>query len=938
VVGRTLSSYTVAGVQNNQVTVTFTVYNEDADPLTGVLLTDTLQPGVTFLSASAQPDQSGASLAWSLGTVGGFDRASVTLTVSLVTPTPTQLDGGAAAFGTLDARAVTNTTPPAVLSTRTIAANLLASTPDANTTDPFVQEEAAKLSYDPQQIFTFLHTSVGYNSYLGSVRGARGTLWSSAGNALDVASLGVALLRASGVPAQYAQGTLTQSQAQQLILSMFPASYQTLGYLPAGTQTADPAHDPQLLAETTAHYWFQFDAGGGMQDADPLMAGASVGQAFTASAGTFAVVPDSLREKTEVKLTAEIYSQANPAFGSSPLTTTVVLDQTFNDVDLVGRPLSVGNCVSSSTAGGLIISSTTNTYSPYIAIGDEADPAHDQLIRGTDYQEVLTNYPLGSQILSGLFLEVDLSGPQGPTESFVRALVDRIGFAGRQNGVSGTISADASSPPIIRDTDLYTVSVLPGSQGAAPMQPLQGYLTREQTLLRQLTAAQGASSSEAVSNLHETLASFARLELVQFLTLSGQSTANLASLAEVQAYYDRPRVTIFSNQYDSVNQVFNLAIDLRRDQMRVLPCPGQSSQAVPVFNTPRGFVDNILEQEVLPAATGVVPLGTYSILTNAVAEGIPFVVLSNEDSAVLAALNLPAESKARISTALGQGALVVTPAGPVVIAGVQTSGWLEVNPTTGQLAGALQNGIRSVIVQYSQVESQVVVTESAAIGQASQALTAATPAQLASEAATVKTVLAGGLAAAAGGAAAVSIVLLALGQEFGGTFAALMAADFTMLAGAATIDPPVIPFLLGVRPPRRLNPPNTGQSHPAVPATAPAGAVSGQVVVPSLAVFSPLAATWSSAATSGFQAQAVNAPNATVTDSHGNVVGTGAVVLAAAGPIPVAISGNDQYSVNGTGRLAFYGPAASSLGVSGNWDNYSAASRATSRSRSPPTG
>src|SRR5208337_1695288 len=117
---------------------------------------------------------------------------------------------------------------------------LLASTPDANTTDPFVQEEAAKLSYDPTLIFNFLHNDIGYNSYLGSVRGARGTLWSDAGNALDVASLGIALMRASGIPAQYEAGTLSQAQAQELILSMFPVSFQTVGYVPAGTQVADP--------------------------------------------------------------------------------------------------------------------------------------------------------------------------------------------------------------------------------------------------------------------------------------------------------------------------------------------------------------------------------------------------------------------------------------------------------------------------------------------------------------------------------------------------------------------------------------------------------------------------------------------------------------------------------------------------------------------------
>ena len=38
----------------------------------------------------------------------------------------------------------------------------------------------------------------------------------------------------------------------------------------------------------------------------------------------------------------------------------------------------------------------------------------------------------------------------------------------------------------------------------------------------------------------------------------------------------------------------------------------------------------------------------------------------------------------------------------------------------------------------------------------------------------------------------------------------------------------------------------------------------------------------------------------------------------------LTVSGNDQYSVNGTGSLSFYGPAESSLGVSGNWQNYTA--------------
>ena len=153
----------------------FTVYNQQADPETGVLLTDTLEPGVTLASASQQPDQSGQNLAWSLGTIQGYDRASVALTVNLPNASTLQLDTGAAAYAMLDAGAVSASTPAATLQPGNVSdPSLLASTLDADTNDPVIQEEAAALDYNPTQIFNFLHTQIGYNSYLGSVRGARG--------------------------------------------------------------------------------------------------------------------------------------------------------------------------------------------------------------------------------------------------------------------------------------------------------------------------------------------------------------------------------------------------------------------------------------------------------------------------------------------------------------------------------------------------------------------------------------------------------------------------------------------------------------------------------------------------------------------------------------------------------------------------------------------
>ena len=71
----------------------------------------------------------------------------------------------------------------------------LQSTPDANIADQFIIDKALELGNDANAIFSFVRDEIGYESYKGSLRGSRGALWSNGGNALDQASLLIALLR-----------------------------------------------------------------------------------------------------------------------------------------------------------------------------------------------------------------------------------------------------------------------------------------------------------------------------------------------------------------------------------------------------------------------------------------------------------------------------------------------------------------------------------------------------------------------------------------------------------------------------------------------------------------------------------------------------------------------------------------------------------------------
>src|SRR5262249_3339516 len=199
-------------------------------------------------------------------------------------------------------------------------------------------------------------------------------------------------------------------------------------------------------------YWLQFDTGIGFQDADSSgLPGGGIGTAFTPATSTFTEVADNLRHKVEVKLNAESYLQASAALGGTTgLSTRPVLDQVFNSVDLVGRPLTVGHLVTDNTIASLTFASRTVTYSPYLELGDEAfDSSHDQLFRGTDFQEVLTNFPLGNSLLTGLFLDVSLTAPGGAAQTFERALVDRIGYAVRNATASANMSFHPPRPPLL---------------------------------------------------------------------------------------------------------------------------------------------------------------------------------------------------------------------------------------------------------------------------------------------------------------------------------------------------------------------------------------------------------------------------------------------------------------------------------------------------------
>jgi uncharacterized membrane protein len=942
-VGRTLSSFSVAEIPENRLTITYTVFNQQASTVTGVLLVTRLRPGVTFEAATPSPDRNGRELAWSLGTLSGFAAATVQLTVTLDTPIPLQLDNGARAFGILNARMERASASPAILRADALPQNLLRSTLDANTTDPFILAQAAALGNDPARIFAFVRDQIAFESYTGSLRGARGTLWSRAGNALDQASLLIALLRASGIPARYVQGTLPNNLARQLILSMFPASAQRLGFIPVGTAVSDPADSPQLLMEVREHYWVELDRGNGFEAADPTMAGAQIGQVFVPSERTFAEVVDTLRHKVTLRLQRELTTLLSALFGAPAQDMTPVLEETFNTVEVIGKPLTIGHFVNTVTLPSPVFVSITNTYSPFIVVGDQAFAlSRNRVIRGQDYQEVLTNFPFGSQILTGLFLEMSVSGPDGPTETFERTLVDRIGFAVRRNGGTPALSIDPAGVPILTEFDVFTVHVLPGLDNPSPSILLGEQLTQQSQRLVDLQRPDGSFPPEASSTLRSFFIAQTQALGNNFFAISDLLTAQFSSASMVKAYCDRPRLVLVSSrvkvQEESRTGTPSFAIDLRRDTLRTIAFPGQNATASSVFNFARGLVENIAEREVLSLlspddGSPLQSMSTVSIFEAALEQGIGLAVLAQDNLTALDALDISVEAKARITEAIARENLVIVPNRGVLLNGTTAIGWYEVEPDTGEAVGVMEDGGHQAIVEWAGV--------GAAIGVGVGFVLRFTVLPLCQQFNNQRCIDAFRFVKNPGGAIGGIISgVVALAVWPGGTsLAALSAANAfltLLLAAVATfilgvtlvlalsgVDPPLSPFL------SNLDFPPLGQSNNAtveraVSASLDAGPVQGTIQSPHVSVSNQLAVSWTTETPSGFMVESLHTSNASVRDANGMRLGSGAVALTALSRVPVAIAGQVMYNVSGQGNLSFYAPATTDLGVSGTWDTYTA--------------
>lgn len=95
----------------------------------------------------------------------------------------------------------------AVSASMTPVAADLAETEEVQITED-INALAAQLNHQPVAIYNWVRNNIDYMPTYGSIQGAQMTLVNKRGNAYDTASLLIALLRASNIPARYAYGAV----------------------------------------------------------------------------------------------------------------------------------------------------------------------------------------------------------------------------------------------------------------------------------------------------------------------------------------------------------------------------------------------------------------------------------------------------------------------------------------------------------------------------------------------------------------------------------------------------------------------------------------------------------------------------------------------------------------------------------------------------------
>lgn len=680
---------------------------DDVNTLHQVVLEDSLAPGTALVAASGNPVISGGNLSWTLSDLPPL--SSVTITMTVQTPAAgadfINLDSGAQLSALRWGEPVSTGASPAVIVPAGIPADTTQVSPAVDIYDADMLWQSARLGQEPLGLFELVR-GFGNDPYAGSLRGTRGTLWGEAGNAADKASLLIAMLRAAGVPARYRHGSLSTIQAQTLLESMFSPRTGMAGFLPEGTQTADPLDDASLLSLAADHWWVEaYLPGQGWTDLDPSFPQAQPGDSFAVPSGDAsdraAALPDALDYTVHLELLVEQYS-AFPNGGVN-LSSMLPISATFSLAELASKALTIGHIVVTESQGG-VFSTITHTYTPFFALAGD-----DFLTLGSEFQDILTNFPLASNFTTAEWLNVTLTSPDGQEQTFTREIKDMIGLDARTFGGNLNLALPEDNRPFTSLDDAFAVWFLPNqlanTQYADSQQAANTFAVIEAAEVVNavpnplVTPADRQVWQQAILDYFLARNQQYAIAGLEFARLADPAVADIESNLRVKLFYDQPRIIITSSA-SQPDGTIETSIDLRTTQAQAVVYPGQSTRAEFTAQWIKGVIESYYETEIAARLAGAIPVSTARLFDELHTQGLLPVLITPETMDFLDLYYLDRQAVAYARQALLEGKHILIPPGPVLIDGKEVTGWWEFDLQTGETISLLENGQHTAALEY----------------------------------------------------------------------------------------------------------------------------------------------------------------------------------------------------------------------------------------------
>lgn len=590
---------------------------------------------------------------------------------------------------------------------------------------------AAALGDDPLRIFNYVRDEIAFESYVGCLRGPRGTLLALAGNSVDRASLLASMLQHAGQHVRFAHGTLPEPLARELVTSMWAdrpqsqtdtntsdAAKATLEKLVNSVQrdyklirdqlqkanvsfnaNSSPSLD-SLTKETEDHYWVQWSKNGNWVDLDPSFADSTPGTKYAAVTETLDSLPDGLYHQVEIRIRIEEYTGNQPSTRLIFRQKSKAVDLSGIDVVLSHEPENWNGPAASPQAALASAIQETGRIKPVVLVGGKDWLAGEVFYPKTPptgggmggvFNALAGIGSIGTRhevpIATAESLELEFADPNGHKSVVTREVFDLVGKARRGKGE--TLSMDeVSSKSSTEDITGNAYSLL-FSTGRISARHLS-QLTDEST-----------SDGEDASDIDDPLR---RINI----TFSAASDGLISRLGRrergfILFYPDSPRVQISDLSLAPGETRFSL--DLRRTDNRAV-ASGTHAQDIFSARLLRGVVEGTLErflsQYIIAksGSTSEVANSTSLVFERAQVDGIPTVIVRSNVSSL--PINVSADTEARIREDLNNGFLVVAPERQIMLAQVPRFGWWRIDSRSGNTTAVTDEGLFQVAYTFEE--------------------------------------------------------------------------------------------------------------------------------------------------------------------------------------------------------------------------------------------